>query len=33
MIAYYSILSCSMKYDLDVSYQAISKTLLSNKSI
>ena len=28
-----SILSCSIKYDLDVSYQAISKTLLSHKSI
>jgi hypothetical protein len=27
------ILSCHMKYDLDVSYQSISKTLLKNKSI
>jgi hypothetical protein len=27
------ILSCSIKSDLDVSYQSISKTLLKNKSI
>ena len=27
------ILSCHMKYDLDVSYQSLSKTLLKNKSI
>jgi hypothetical protein len=27
------ILSCHIKYDLDISYQSISKTLLKNKSI
>ena len=27
------ILSCNLHYDLNVSYQSISKTLLKNKSI
>ncbi len=27
------ILSCKMKYDLNVSYQSISKALLGNKNV